>query len=157
MARSTPATIELTRAKVAFTVHTYDYDPAADSIGLQAADALGEVPARVLKSLMAKVDGNPVCVVLPSDRTVNMKKLAAVFHGKSAEMMVPADAERMSGYKVGGISPFGQKRKVRTVIEESAMGETLVYINGGQRGLQVRLSPADARTLLDAVAAGVSN
>lgn len=157
MARSTPATIELTRAKVAFTVHTYDYDPAADSIGLQAAEALGEAPARVLKSLMAKVDGNPVCVVLPSDRTVNMKKLAAVFHGKSAEMMAPADAERMSGYKVGGISPFGQKRKVRTVMEEAAMGEALVYINGGQRGLQVRLSPGDARAVLDAVAAGVSN
>ena len=157
MARSTPATIELTRAKVAFTVHTYDYDPAADSIGLQAAEALGEAPARVLKSLMAKVDGNPVCVVLPSDRTVNMKKLAAVCHGKSAEMMAPADAERMSGYKVGGISPFGQKRKVRTVMEEAAMGEALVYINGGQRGLQVRLSPTDARAVLEAMAAAVSN
>ena len=82
-----------------------------------------------------------------------MKKLAAAFRGKSANMMKPAEAERMTGYHVGGISPFGQKKQVPTAIEEDALAEPLVYINGGQRGLQVRLAPEDARKALNAVAA----
>src|SRR5690606_32085747 len=115
----------------------YAYDPDAESTGLQAAEALGEAPARVLKALMAHVDGKPVCVIVPSDHEVSMKKLAAAFGGKSAQMMKPADAERITGYKVGGISPFGQMRKVPAVIEERALAHDLVYVNGGQRGLQV--------------------
>ena len=134
-------------------MHAYDYDPSADSIGLQAAEALGEPPARVLKSLMALVDGKPVCVIVPSDREVSMKRLASAFGGKSAAMMKPADAERISGYKVGGISPFGQMRNVKTAIEEQAVAHDLVYINGGQRGLQVRLSPRDVVALLHAIIA----
>src|SRR3546814_3930760 len=108
--------------------------PTADRIGLQAAEAMGQPPERVLKTLMALVDGKPVCVILPSDREVSMKKLAAVFRGKSAQMMKPADAERLTGYKVGGISPFRQKRKVPTAIEAEAMAHLQVFINGGQRG-----------------------
>jgi len=155
MSRATRATVSLHRAGVAFTVHVYDYDPAADRIGMQAAEALGEAPARVLKTLMARVDGRPACVILPSDREVSMKKLAAALGGKAAEMMKPADAERLSGYKVGGISPFGQTRRVPVAIEAAALAEALVYINGGQRGLQVRLSPADAVKVLGAVVAEV--
>lgn len=155
MSRVTPATRALTAAGVAFTVHAYDYDPDAESIGLQAASALGEDPARVLKTLMAQVDGKPVCVVVPSDREVSMKKLAAVMAGKSAQMMKPPEAERVTGYKVGGISPFGQRKPVRTVIEQSALAHDMVYLNGGQRGLQVRLKPADARGVLNAVVADV--
>ncbi len=94
---------------------------------------------------MAEVDGKAVCVVVPSDREVSMKKLAAAFGGKSAAMMKPAIAEKATGYVVGGISPFGQKKKVPTAIEEAAMSEAFVYMNGGQRGLQVRLSPVDAQ------------
>lgn len=104
---------------------------------------------------MAEVDGRPVCVVVPSDREVSMKKLAAAFHGKSANMMKPAEAERLTGYHVGGISPFGQKKQVPTAIEVAALSEPLVYINGGQRGLQVRLAPADACKALNAVAASL--
>ncbi len=152
MASTTRATQALTAAKVAFTVHHYDYDPNAERIGLQAAEALGEPPSRVLKTLMALVDGKPVCVVLPSDKEVSMKKLAAAFGGKKAEMMPPADAERVTGYHVGGISPFGQKRRAPTAIEEAALAEPYVYMNGGQRGLQVRLAPADAVTALGAKA-----
>ena len=155
MSKVTPATRALTAAGVDFTVHAYDYDPDAESIGLQAAAALGEDPARVLKTLMASVDGKPVCVVVPSDREVSMKKLAAAVDGKSAQMMKPAEAERLTGFKVGGISPFGQRRAVRTVIESSALAQDHVYLNGGQRGLQVRLSPSDARDALKAVAADV--
>ena len=152
MSKATRATRALEQAGVAFTVHTYDYDPGADSIGLQAAEALGESPARVLKTLMAQVDGKPVCVILPSDHEVSMKKLAAVFGGKHAQMMKVADAERVSGYKVGGVSPFGQMRRVPVAIEATALEHERVYINGGQRGLQVRLAPADAARALDAVA-----
>lgn len=152
MASTTRATQALTAAKVAFTVHHYDYDPNAERIGMQAAEALGEPGHRVLKTLMALVDGKPVCVVVPSDKEVSMKKLAAAFKGKTAQMMPPADAERATGYHVGGISPFGQKRKVPTAIEEAALAEPYVFMNGGQRGLQVRLSPADAQKALGAVA-----
>lgn len=155
MSKATRATKMLEQARVAFTVHTYDYDPNADHIGLQAADALGEPPERVLKTLMALVDSKPVCVIVPSDHEVSMKKLAAAFGGKSAEMMKPADAERISGYKVGGISPFGQMRRLPTAIEAQALTRDLVYINGGQRGLQVRLKPQDALHLLNAIAAPV--
>ena len=155
MSKATPATRALAASGEAFTVHTYDYDPDADRIGLHAAESLGEEPSRVLKSLMVLVDGKPACVVVPSDREVSMKKLAAALGGKSAQMMPPADAERVTGYKVGGISPFGQRRKVPTAIEQAALAHELVYINGGQRGLQVRLSPLAAQKVLGAVAADV--
>lgn len=155
MSKVTRATKALEQAKVAFTVHIYDYDPDADKVGLQAAEALGEEPMRVLKTLMTLVDGKPACVIVPSDREVSMKKLAAAFKGKSAEMMKPADAERMTGYKVGGISPFGQMKPVRTAIESAAMAHDLVYLNGGQRGLQVRMSPHDVAAVLKAVIAPV--
>lgn len=151
MSKATRATRMLEQAGVAFTVHSYDYDPDADKIGMQAAEALGEAPRRVLKSLMALVDGKPVCVIVPSDREVSMKKLAAAFGGKSAAMMKPPEAERISGYKVGGISPFGQMRAPRAAIEEQALSEPLVYMNGGQRGLQVRLAPRDAAAFLKAI------
>ena len=155
MSKSTRATLALAKAGVSFTLHNYDYDPGSERVGLQAAEALGEEPARVLKTLMAEVDGKPVCAILPSDQEVAMKKLAAAFGGKSAQMMKPPAAERMTGYVVGGISPFGQKRVVPTVIEESAFLHDLVYMNGGQRGLQVRIAPADAQTALGATVAAI--
>jgi Cys-tRNA(Pro)/Cys-tRNA(Cys) deacylase len=156
MSKETAATKALSRVGVPFTLHTYDYDPNADRIGLQAAEALGAPPAIVLKTLMALVDGKPVCVVVPSDREVQMKKLAATFGGKSAEMMKPADAERITGFRVGGISPFGQKRSVPTAIEQAALSHSHVFINGGQRGLQVRLDPQDAAKCLQAKIAAIS-
>ncbi|MEW9835068.1 Cys-tRNA(Pro) deacylase [Mesorhizobium marinum] len=155
MSRSTRATKALEAAGVAFDVRVYDYDPNADSIGLQAAAALGEPPDRVLKTLMTKVDGKPVCVIAPSDREVSLKKLAAAVSGKSAEMMKPADAERLTGYKVGGISPFGQMRAVTTVVEAGALAHDRVYVNGGQRGLQIRLSPQDLQAAAKATAASI--
>ena len=155
MAKTTRATQVLSRLGIDFTVHSYDYDPDAESIGLQAAEALGEPPSRVLKTLMAELDGKPVCVVLPSDHEVSMKKLAAALGGKSATMMKPGDAERLTGYHVGGISPFGQKKQVPTAIEEAALSEPHVFLNGGQRGLQLRLDPRDAIRALKAVPASV--
>ncbi|QUS41162.1 Cys-tRNA(Pro) deacylase [Tardiphaga alba] len=157
MSKSTRATQTLTKLGAAFTLHSYDYDPDAESIGLQAAEALGIAPQRMLKTLMAEVDGKPVCVVVPSDKEVSMKKLAAAFRGKSAKMMRPADAERITGYHVGGISPFGQKKRVPTAMEQAALAETTVYLNGGQRGLQIEIAPETARTALDAAAATLTD
>ena len=156
MSNATRATQFLARHRVNFTLHHYDYDSDADRIGMAAAEALNAPPARVLKTLMAIVDGKPVCVVLPSDREVSMKKLAAVFGGKHAEMMKPADAERLTGYRVGGISPFGQRKSVPAVFEEAALAEPRVFMNGGQRGLQVELDPKDALRALGATAAPVA-
>ena len=155
MSLSTPATLLLTKLAVPFERHTYDYDPAAERVGLHAAEALGELPQRVLKTLIAQVDGKPVCLVLPSDREASMKKVAAAFGGKSAAMMPVPDAERITGYRVGGVSPFGQKRKLRTVVEWAVLQEAQVYVNGGQRGLQVRLAPADLLRAADAMSAAI--
>jgi Cys-tRNA(Pro)/Cys-tRNA(Cys) deacylase len=156
MSRTTRATLALKAAAVDFTLHEYDYDPDAGRIGLQAAEALGVSPDAVLKTLMTEVDGKPVCVVLPSDREVGMKALARLFDAKSARMMRPPDAERMTGYVIGGVSPFGQKRRVPTVVEESALEHPLVFINAGQRGLQVRLDPEDAVAVLHARVAAIA-
>jgi Cys-tRNA(Pro)/Cys-tRNA(Cys) deacylase len=150
MSKTTRATQALDKVGVKYDLVTYDYDPDADRIGMQAAEAIGADPNSVLKTLMAEVDGKTVCVVVPSDHEVSMKKLAATFSGKTAHMMKPVDAERVTGYHVGGISPFGQKKRVPTAFEASAMAHETVYMNGGQRGLQVHLKPADAVKALGA-------
>jgi Cys-tRNA(Pro)/Cys-tRNA(Cys) deacylase len=152
MSRTTRATLALARLGVKFTLHTYDYDPDADRIGLQAAEALGIEPRRMLKTLMAEVDGKPVCAVVPSDREVSMKKLATAFGGKAANMMRAADAERLTGYHVGGISPFGQRKRVPAAIERAALSNLTVFVNGGQRGLQIEIDPNDAAIGAGAVA-----
>ena len=156
MAKTTPATLALKKAGVAFDLHAYDYDPDAPRVGLQAAEALGADPARVLKTLMAELDGKPVCAVLASDQEVAMKRLAAVFGGKSAAMMKPADAERITGFKVGGVSPFGQKKRCPTVVDEAALAHARVFVNAGQRGLQAELAPADLVAALGAKVAAIT-
>jgi Cys-tRNA(Pro)/Cys-tRNA(Cys) deacylase len=147
MSKTTRATLALQQAGVSFTVHSYDYDPNAE--------AMGADPSSVLKTLMVLVDNKPACVILPSDQEVNLKKLASALGGKAAQMMKPSDAERITGYHVGGISPFGQKKRVPTLIEQSAFEHASVFINGGQRGLQVKLDPRDAASVLEAKVAGV--
>lgn len=156
MAKTTPATLALTRAGATFEVHTYDYDPEADRVGLQAAQALGADPERVLKTLLTLVDDKPACVILRSDRTVDMKALARALGGKSARMAPVADAERMTGYKVGGVSPFGQKRTCRTVLDRDALRLDQVFVNGGGRGLQVLLAPQEIVRVAQALVAEVS-
>jgi Cys-tRNA(Pro)/Cys-tRNA(Cys) deacylase len=156
MAKTTRATQVVQQASLHHTVHSYDYDPDAEAIGLQAARSLAVPPEQVLKTLMTLVDGKPVCVLLASDKEVNMKKLAAAAGGKAAQMMKPADAERATGYVVGGISPFGQKKAVPTIVDSGALAQTLVFVNGGQRGLQIRLSPKDLVAALRAKAAEIA-
>jgi len=156
MSKTTRATQMLEKLGVKFTLHAYDYDPEAASIGLQAAEALGVPPARVLKTLMAEVDGKPVCAVVPSDCEVSMKKLASAFGGKAAKMMRPADAERLTGYHVGGISPFGQKKRLPTVIDEIATLFETIYVSGGKRGLDIGVAPNDLVRVLDATVADIA-
>ena len=156
MAKTTPATKALQKLGVKFKLHTYVYDSDAESIGLQAAEALGVEPRRMLKTLMAEVDDRPVCVIVPSDSEVSMKKLASAFRSKAAKMMRPQDAERLTGYHVGGISPFGQKKRVPIVVEESALGHATVFLNGGQRGLQIEIDPNDLYMAIEAVPMAVT-
>lgn len=150
MSIGTPATRALSQAKVAFRTLEYDYDPGADRIGLRAAEAIGVEPGRVLKTLMVEVDGRPACVVIPSDRTLSMKRVAAAFGAKSAQMMAPDKAERLTGFHTGGISPFGQKRHHPTAFEATALAAPEIIINGGRRGLMLTLAAKDA---LEAAAA----
>jgi Cys-tRNA(Pro)/Cys-tRNA(Cys) deacylase len=156
MSRKTPATTALERAGARFELLRYDYDPEAPSIGLQAAEALGLPPSAVFKTLMALVGDEPCVAVIPSDRELGLKALAAAAGRKSAAMMRPPEAERISGYHVGGISPLGQRRRLRTFVDESAMVLPLVVVNGGQRGLQIRLAPADLVVATGAVVASLA-
>jgi Cys-tRNA(Pro)/Cys-tRNA(Cys) deacylase len=150
MSKRTRATDVLDVSGLAYSVHAYDYDPGADRVGIQAAEALGVPAAHVLKTLMVVVDGKPACAILPSDCELSMKMLASALGGKSAQMMKPADAERITGFKVGGISPFGQKRNIPAVLEERALALGSVFVNGGQRGLQIQLDPKRISIILNA-------
>ena len=150
MSKTTPGTLHLAKAGIAFELHPYAYDPDAPRVGLQAAEALNVAPEQTFKTLMAEADGKPVCVVVPSPQEVSMKKLSAHFGAKAAQMMKVPDAERLTGYKVGGISPFGQRKVVPTAIDETAQLFDLIYINAGQRGLLLSIAPDDAARVLNA-------
>lgn len=152
----TPATVALTRAGVSFSEHTYEHDPAAPSYGLEAAAALGLEPATVFKTLLAEVDGDLVVGIVPVTGQLDLKALAAAVGGKKATMADPAVAERATGYVVGGISPLGQKRRLRTVLDASADDHEVVYVSGGRRGLDLGLAPADLARLTEAVRAPIS-
>jgi Cys-tRNA(Pro)/Cys-tRNA(Cys) deacylase len=155
MAKGTPATLALEKAGIAFALHEYDYDPNAARIGMQAAEALGVSPARLLKTLIAKAGGNIVCVLAPSDRDVSLKKLAVAAGAKDAAMLPPTEAERATGYHVGGISPFGQKKRASYFIDASALTHPTVIVNGGRRGLQIEIAPNEIVRLLSATAADI--
>jgi Cys-tRNA(Pro)/Cys-tRNA(Cys) deacylase len=153
MAKATPATAAVQKAGIAFRLHEYEYDPNAQRVGLQAAEALGIEPARLLKTLMAKAGSGLLCVLVPSDREISLKRLAAVAGAKEAAMMAPAEAERVTGYHVGGISPFGQRKRVPVYVERAALAHATVLVNGGRRGLQIELAPSDLVRLLEATPA----
>lgn len=153
MSTATPATQFLLRAGVAFRVVEYAYHPGQDSVAQQAAAAIGVDPGHLLKTLMVEVDGRPACAVVPGDRSLSMKRVAAAFGGKAAAMMPPAKAERLTGYHTGGISPFGQRRPAQVIFEAAAMDLPEVAINGGKRGLLLLLAPGPALAALGAKAA----
>ncbi len=148
---TTPATQALRRLGVDFRLHNYDFDPGEVGIGEQAASALGIEPGRLFKTLIVMVDGErPAIALTPVAAETRLKTLAAALGGKRAAMADLADAERLTGYVKGGISPFGQRQKLDVVIDRSARSHDTIYINGGRRGLQIELSPADLIKALNA-------
>lgn len=156
MATGTPATALLAKAKVPFTLHPYEHDPRAEAYGEEAAAALGVPPERIFKTLIATIDGTLVCGVVPVAGRLDLKALAAAVGAKKAEMADPAAAARATGYVVGGISPLGQRSRLRVVVDSSASGFGTVFVSAGRRGLQVELAPDDLVRLASAVLAPIA-
>ncbi len=154
--KGTPATLLLAREGVVHTVHAYDVAAHASSYGEAAAAALGIDADRMLKTLLAEVDGRLVCGVVPSSGSLDLKALAMAVGGKRGVMAEPAAAERSTGYVVGGISPLGQRSRLATVVDGAAELFETVYVSAGRRGLSVELAPADLVRLTGAVVAGVT-
>jgi len=154
----TPATKSLDRAGVRYGVHPYEHDEAAVSFGLEAAEALGVDPAGVFKTLMAELAGTGelVVAIVPADKRLGLKALAAAAGAKKAAMADVARAERSSGYVAGGISPFGQRATRRTFIDVSALGFEEIYVSGGRRGLDLSLAPTDLVAVTDAAIVDLS-
>ncbi len=151
----TPATLALTRGGVEHRLHPYDHDPRARSFGLEAAEALGIDPARVLKTLMVDLDGRLVVGIVPVSGELDLKALARALGGSKAVMADLAAAERATGYVVGGISPIAQRRAHPTVLDDSALAHPTVFVSGGRRGLDLELAPADLVAITGATTARI--
>lgn len=153
----TPAVEAARAAGIPFEIAQYEHDPNADSFGLEAAEALGVAPERVFKTLVARLDGRTLAVgIVPVALRLDLKALAAVEGGRKAEMAGAADAQRATGYVVGGISPLGQKRRLATVLDASATEHATIYVSGGRRGLEIVLAPADLVRLTGAKVAEIA-
>jgi Cys-tRNA(Pro)/Cys-tRNA(Cys) deacylase len=153
---ATPAVRALERARVAHTLHTYDPEHAGGhGYGEAAVAALGQDPRQVFKTLVARVDGTLTVAVVPVAGSLDLKALAAATGGRKATMADPADAERTTGYVLGGISPLGQRKALPTVVDESALDFPTVMVSAGRRGLQVELAPADLVRLTRARTAAI--
>jgi Cys-tRNA(Pro)/Cys-tRNA(Cys) deacylase len=143
--RGTPAIAAVERAGIAFTVHEYAHDPGVAAYGREAAEKLGLDPARVLKTLVADVDGVLTVAIVPVEAQLDLRAL-----GKRAALADARAAERVTGYVVGGISPLGQRRRLPTVLDASALAHTTVHVSAGRRGLELELAPADLVALTSA-------
>lgn len=152
----TPAITALTSSGVAFTTHAYEHDPAHPSYGEEAAEALGVSPEQVFKTLVADVDGVLTVAVVPVSGSLDLKALAGAVGGKRAAMADPALAERTTGYVRGGISPLGQRKRLRTVLDASASGHTTICVSAGRRGLEVELAPVDLAAITGATLAPIA-
>ncbi|MEV5541390.1 Cys-tRNA(Pro) deacylase [Saccharopolyspora shandongensis] len=154
--KGTPATALLSKRRISHQVHAYEHDPRAESFGLEAAEALGQPPERIFKTLVAEVDGKLAVGVVPVTGQLDLKALAAAVGGKKAKMAEIADAERSTGYVAGGISPLGQKKRLPVVIDASATGFDTIYCSAGRRGLEIELAADDLVRLLDARVADIA-
>ena len=154
--QGTAATALLTRQGIPYTVHTYDHDSRRGSYGLEAAQAMGVESGRVFKTLVADVDGTLAVGVVPVAAQLDLKALAAAVGGKKAAMADPAAAERATGYVTGGISPLGQRRRLRVVVDASALEFPTVYCSGGRRGLEIELAPGDLVRAANATVAPIA-
>ncbi len=151
----TPAVTLAARAGVAFEVHRYDHDPDEPSYGSEAAEALGVDPDRVFKTLVVVADGRLAVAVVPVSGELDLKKLAGALGARRAAMAHPTEAERATGYVIGGISPLGQKRKLATVVDAGASRFPTIFVSAGRRGLELELPPADLVRLAGATVAAV--
>ncbi|HEV7848061.1 MAG TPA: Cys-tRNA(Pro) deacylase [Mycetocola sp.] len=152
----TPATATLTSLGVWFAPHTYEHQPGTAGYGLEAAEALGVEANRVFKTLLADADGMLVVAIVPVSGQLDLKALATAVGAKRAGMADPALAERKSGYVVGGISPIGQKTRLRTVLDESAAEFATVFVSGGRRGFDIELDPTDLLSVTGGALAAIS-
>ena len=153
----TPAVVALLRAGIPHTLHPYEHDPESDlGYGLEAAAAIGVDPSRVFKTLCVVADGALAVAIVPVDAKLDLKAIASALGAKKAAMAEPAAAERATGYVVGGISPIGQRRRLKTVLDSSALGFDAVYVSGGRRGLDVGLAPADLLAVTGATTAPIA-
>jgi Cys-tRNA(Pro)/Cys-tRNA(Cys) deacylase len=149
--KGTPAIVAAERAGVAFTVHEYAHDPNAASYGLEAAEKLGLDPARVFKTLVADVDGTLTVAIVPVEAQLDLRAL-----GKRASMADTRVAERTTGYVTGGISPLGQRKRLPTLLDESALAFATIHVSAGRRGLEIELAPDDLLTLTGGRAAAIA-
>jgi Cys-tRNA(Pro)/Cys-tRNA(Cys) deacylase len=154
--QATPAIADLARQRVEHRVHPYSVDADTPNYGGAVADALGVEQARVFKTLVTDVDGALTVAVVPVTGDVDLKALAGAVGGKRATMAERVLAERATGYVRGGISPLGQRKRLPTVVDESAREHDTIYVSAGRRGLQVELHPADLVRLTDAVTARIA-
>jgi Cys-tRNA(Pro)/Cys-tRNA(Cys) deacylase len=152
----TPAIEVLKRARVAHVVHSYAHDPRSTAYGDEAVTALGLDAGRVFKTLVASVDGALTVAVVPVSAQLDLKALAAALGAKRAAMAPVAEAERSSGYVAGGISPLGQRRRLRAVVDSSAIDFETIFVSAGRRGLEVELAPADLIRLTGAIQARIA-
>ncbi|MGF2636462.1 Cys-tRNA(Pro) deacylase [Acinetobacter johnsonii] len=151
----TPATKLLKANKIDFSIHEYEHDANAKSFGLEAAEKLNLRVEEVFKTLLVTDEKNYFVAILPVHHQLNLKKVAQAVGAKKLKMSDPKDAERLTGYLVGGISPIGQKKRLKTVIDQSAGQLEKLYVSGGKRGLDIGLKPQDLAKVLSATFADV--
>lgn len=147
----TPGINAAKKANVSHRIHEYQHDPASESFGTEAAEKMGVDPARVFKTLVVAIDGKDLAVgVVPVTAMLSMKLVAKAAGGKKATMADKQDVQRSTGYVLGGVSPLGQKKRLRTFIDDSAQRFDTIYISAGRRGLEIELSPEDLAKLTTA-------
>lgn len=152
-AGATPATVTLSKLGIDFEMRSYQHDPTITDYGNEAAVALGVPGERVFKTLLADADGALVVGIVPVTGLLDLKALAAAVGARKAAMADPTLAERKTGYVVGGISPIGQRTRLRTVLDESALSFDTVLVSGGRRGFDIELSPQDLLKATEGTAA----